>query len=148
MKFIILLFAVGIIAALAWYAGALLFKLKQQKRNVQTMTSQRMDTISESIRVIALAMEQQQCNLSEGCIRLYHLLEALPLKDKVNVWDEYTGIYSLYTEVKELPTHQARSQLSRDERKRQDKQREDKEALFEPQIMTDVANLKSFQPKL
>lgn len=148
MKFVILLFAVVIIAALAWYAGSLLFKLKQQKRNVQTMTSQRMDTISESIRVIALAMEQQQCNLSEGCIRLYHLLEALPQKDKLNVWDEYTGIYSLYTEVKDLPTHQARSQLSRGERKRQDKQREDKEALFEPQIMTDVASLKSFHRKL
>lgn len=148
MKFIILLFAIGIIAALAWYAGTLLFKLKQQKHNVQTMTSQRMDTISESIRVIALAMEQQQCNLSEGCIRLYHLLEALPLEEKTNLWDRYTGIYSLYSEVKDLPTHQARSQLSREERKCQDRQREEKEALFESQILVDAASLKSFHPKL
>jgi uncharacterized SAM-binding protein YcdF (DUF218 family) len=142
MNFVLILLAAIVITSLAWYAGSLLYKLQVQKRNIAEVSTQRLNKITESIRVIALAMAQQQCNLSEGCIRLYHLLECLPITNKSDFSHTYTGIYSLYREVKDLPTHQTRKLLSREEVSQQDTIREHKEALFEAQILKDVAILK------
>ena len=144
MTFFIILLAVGIITWLSWYAGSLLFKLQLQRRKIESVKQQRIDKVGESIRVIALAIEQQQCNLSEGCIRLHHLLESLPINKKMDIWDKYTGIHALYMEVKDLATHQARAQLSLAERKRQDAEREKQEMQFEQLILVDVGLLKHF----
>ncbi|KXI30020.1 DUF2489 domain-containing protein [Paraglaciecola hydrolytica] len=142
MILLLILTAVALIAALAWYAGSLLFKLQLQKQKIENVRTQRLTQILESIHVISLAMAQQQCNLSEGCIRLYHLLESLPIKNKPDFSVKYSGIYALYQEVKDLPTHEARKQLSTLERKLQDIQREEKETHFGSQVLADVARLK------
>ena len=139
-----LLVALSIVAVLAFYAGSLLFKLNTQKRLREQKTQQRIENISESIQTIAKALEQQQCNLSEGCIRLFHLLEALPIKNKPDFSQQFVGLYSLYNEVKGLPTHDMRKAQHKKETKRQDLQREELEAQFESQIMRDVAVLKAF----
>jgi hypothetical protein len=107
-------------------------------------TQQRVDNISESIQTIAKALEQQQCNLSEGCIRLFHLLEALPVKDKPDFSQQFTGLYSLYEQVKDFPTHDVRKSQSKNETKQQDLQREELEAQLEYQILKDVSVLKTF----
>ena len=101
--------------------------------------------ISQSIQTIAKALEQQQCNLSEGCIRLFHLLEALPIKEKPDFSQQFPGIYSHYEQVKNLPTHEARKAQSKRETKFQDLQREELEAKMESQILQDVSVLKSFR---
>jgi hypothetical protein len=53
--------ALLIILALGFYAGKLLFMLKQQKERQEAARQSRVATITESIIVIAKAMEQQQC---------------------------------------------------------------------------------------
>ena len=88
-------------------------------------------------------MEQQQCNLSEGCIRLYHLLEALPVKNKPDLSQQFIGLYSLYDQVKDFPTHDVRKAQSKIETKKQDLQREEIEAQMESQILNDVSELKT-----
>ncbi|WP_339724062.1 DUF2489 domain-containing protein [uncultured Paraglaciecola sp.] len=144
MNVVVLLVALVIIACLGFYAGSLLFKLKKQQQVRIQKTQQRIDNISQSIQTIAKAMEQQQCNLSEGCIRLFHLLEALPVKDKPNFSQKFIGLYSLYEQVKDLPTHEARKTQSKKETKQQDLQREELEAQLESQVLKDVAVLKTF----
>ncbi|GEA09646.1 DUF2489 domain-containing protein [Alteromonas sp. KUL49] len=72
-------FAALIIIGLSFYAGRLLFLLKQQKERQNSVRSKRIYNISESVHVIAMAMEQQQCELSEGVIRIVNLLNALPI---------------------------------------------------------------------
>ena len=144
MNIVFLLVALFIVAGLAFYAGSLLFKLRTQQQLRYQKTQQRIRKISESIQTIAKALEQQQCNLSEGCIRLFHLLEALPVKDKPDFSQQFSGLYSLYNHVKDLPTHEARKAQPKKQTKQQDLQREELEAQLETQILNDVAVLKTF----
>ncbi len=144
MTMLLLFAALIIIAVLAFYAGSLLFKLKSQNAIREQKTQQRLTSISQSIQTIAMAVEQQQCNLSEGCIRLFHLLEALPINDRPNFSEQYQGVYALYEQVKNLPTHQARAEQSKAEIRQQDKLRESFEKEHHAQILTDMQQLKSF----
>lgn len=144
MNLVFLLVALSIIASLAFYAGSLLFRLRRQQQLRNQKTQQRIDSISQSIQTIAKALEQQQYNLSEGCIRLFHLLEALPVKDKPDFSQKFTGLYSLYEQVKDLPTHEARKAQIKKETKQQDLRREELEAQFESQILNEVSVLKTF----
>jgi hypothetical protein len=129
---------------LAVYAGSILFKLRTQRRHRIQKTQQRIDNISLSIQTIAKALDQQQCNLSEGCIRLFHLLEALPVKNKPDFSKQFMGLYSLYEKVKDLPTHEDRKLQNKKVTKQQDLQREELEAQLESQILNDVTVLKTF----
>lgn len=133
-----------ILSSLSFYTGSLLFKLQQQEAQKKRRRLERIANIVESIQTISLAMEQQQCNMSEGCIRLVHLLDNLPLLAKPQFDSIYPGIYSLYQEVKLLPTHAQRNKLTNKERNSQDLAREATEAELETVILKDVARLKSF----
>ncbi|MFT5838243.1 MAG: type II secretory pathway component PulJ [Flavobacteriales bacterium] len=144
MNIVLLLVALSILAVLAFYAGSLLFKLRTQEQLRNKKTQKRIDNITQSIQTIAKALDQQQCNLSEGCIRLFHLLEALPVKNKPDFSQQFTGLYSLYEQVKELPTHEFRKAQTKRETKQQDLQREELEAQLETQILKDVTVLKNF----
>jgi type II secretory pathway pseudopilin PulG len=144
MNVMFLLVALSIVAGLAFYAGSLLFKLRAQQLQRNQKTLHRINNISESIQTIAKALDQQQCNLSEGCIRLFHLLEALPIKDKPDFSQQFVGLYSLYDKVKSLPTHENRKAQSKIQTRQQDLQREELEAQFESQILSDVSKLKTF----
>jgi hypothetical protein len=144
MNIAFIVIALSIVGSLAFYAGSLIFKLRTQQKLRNQKTQQRIDNISESIQTIAKALEQQQCNLSEGCVRLFHLLEALPVKDKPDFAQKFSGLYSLYHQVKDLPTHDARKLQSKKETQQQDLQREELEAQLETQILNDVAILTKF----
>lgn len=145
MNLLFLIVALSIVASLGFYAGSLLFKLKRQQQIRNLKTQLRIDNISQSIQTIAMAMEQQQCNLSEGCIRLYHLLEALPIENKPNFSEQFSALYSLYEQVKDLPTHEARKAQSKRNTKIQDLRREELEAQLESQILREISVLKSFK---
>ncbi|MBU3017652.1 DUF2489 domain-containing protein [Paraglaciecola agarilytica] len=138
--------ALLIVASLAFYAGKLLFMLNKQNKKMAQTKKQRVERLLESIYTISLAMEQQQCNLSEGSIRLYHLHESLPIDDKPDFQGRYPGLYALYAKVSDLPTHEARDKLSTLERRNQDDMREAIESELESQILKDVAKLKAFTP--
>ena len=144
MNIALYLVALFIVVGLTFYAGYLIFKLRTQQKVRNQKTQYRIDNISESIQTIAKALDQQQCNLSEGCIRLFHLLEALPIKDKPDFSQQFRGLYSLYDQVKDFPTHDVRKLQSKRETKQQDLQREEIEAQLESQILNDVLVLKTF----
>ena len=138
------LVALAIIAGLSFYAGNLVLRLRTQQKLRKQKTQQRINKIFQSIQTIAKTLEQQQCNLSEGCIRIFHLLEALPVKNKPDYSQQFIGIYSLYNQVKDFPTHDVRKAQSKIETKKQDLQREELEAQLESQILRDVSVLKTF----
>jgi hypothetical protein len=136
--------AIIIIVGLGFYAGKLLLQLKQQKQRQAQTRLKRIDSITESVQVIAKAMEQQQCDLSEGCIRICNLLPALPMDNLPDYATNYPAIYSLYEKVAHMPTHKAREQLPKKERRKQDIQRAEWEAELETRILREVAILKNF----
>ena len=143
MNVILIVAAILIIAVLGFYAGKLLFQLKQQQARQAAARQERVDNITLSIRTIALAMEQQQCDLSEGVIRLCNLLDAIPLLPQPDYPGQYPAIHGLYDAIKHYPTHEARNQLTKQERRKQDKERENIAAQYESEILKELQPLKT-----
>lgn len=136
-----------IILGLGFYAGKLLFQLKQQNSKQAKMRTERIENIMVSVRTIAMAMAQQQCDLSEGVIRLTNLLNALPILPAPDFRKEYPAIYTLHDAIAQFATHEKRSALSKKERRLEDKARESIEAQYESKIMDEVERLQKYYPQ-
>jgi hypothetical protein len=144
-----------IIAGLAFYAGKLLSQLNEQKVKFAQAKAkqaevrvQRIDNIMMSVHTIALAVEQQQCDLSEGVIRLTNLLDALPINPAPHFSDIYPNIYQLHAQISDFATHEARSALTKKARREQDLAREAIEANFESSIIAEVTLLRNYYPTI
>jgi len=144
MHWIFIALGALIIIALSIYAGRLLFLLQMQKQRHQAARQKRIDNISESIQTIAFAMHQQQCDLSEGAIRICRLLEAIPLDPLPDYKEQYPALHNLFDKVKHYPTHNDRNELSKKERRGQDKEREQFESELASEILGETEKLKGF----
>lgn len=142
MVTVFLALAFLVIAGLAYYAGTLLFQLKQQRKKQNIARQARIANIMESVQTIALAVEQQQCNLSEGAIRLVNLLDSLPVSAPPNCQRDYPSLYALFVEVRDLPTHEERNALDKAVRASQDKAREEHEVKLESSILKEIAQIR------
>lgn len=106
-----------IVLGLSIYLGMLWHRLRWQSHQQQEKLKQRTEHIRDSIYTIALATSQKQCELSECCIRIKHLLDFHPRDERFEL------IYQMYDEIKDFPTHEERRQQSKQETFQQDSQR-------------------------
>ena len=134
-----------IIIALGVYAGRLLFLLHAQNQRQKHTRDKRIQIISDSIKTIAFAMEQQQCEPSEGVIRICNLLLAMPIVPQPDYKSDYPATFELYERIKHFPTMDARNALSRKERKKQDKEREQIESELSSEVQKEVTKLRAFK---
>ena len=152
---ILAILAVIVIVALAFYTGILLNRIKMQKAQAQLIEKnqaefkkqkiqERNDNIVESIRFIAKATMQKQCNVSEAAIRLTVLLETLQLTQPVNITSDYPALSAMFEKVKDLPTHEERKNHPVKEIKMMDIKREVFEAEMEDAIIKESALLAEF----
>lgn len=148
-----LVFGLGIIAVLAFYAGTLLKQLKSQnlaqaevvKKKEQALKVH--DTkILRSVELIAKAMQQEQCEFSEGCWRLCVLLESLKLSDSHE--KQFPAIFSLYNKIKHMPILDARKKIEKRERMKFDLERLKAEAEHSDLIKTNVDELIDYSAQL
>ncbi|WP_018982143.1 DUF2489 domain-containing protein [Salinimonas chungwhensis] len=137
-------FGVLIILALGIYAGRLLFSLKQQNARQAAAREKRTVTITDSIILIAKAMEQQQCELSEGAIRICNLLEALPLSSPPDYKSKFPHIYTLFVEVSGFAVLEERKKLSPKEKNKQDKAREQIESEHESKVLAELPDIRQY----
>lgn len=144
----LLVVGVVIVAALAFYAGRLLSQLQAQRQaqaramaEQQQKMTERNNRLLESIVLIARAMDAQQCESSEGCLRLWHLLNALMADQQLDVATAFPGIQQMYDVVKDMPTHEARKKYSKAEIRQLDWTRMKAEARLEAEIAADVKTL-------
>ena len=135
-KTVLLLVAVCIIVGMIGYATYLLLALQKQKKALQQARRNRINRIKESIEIIAKAMLNGDCNLSEGVLRLKMLLEPVGMSIKNHV-----TMLHLYEVVETMPTHEARKALKKNERMRLDLQRESAEAALEKNIKLELHQL-------
>ena len=135
-KTVLLLVAVCIIVGMIGYATYLLLALQKQKKALQQARRNRINRIKESIEIIAKAMLNGDCNLSEGVLRLKMLLEPVGMSIKNHV-----TMLQLYEVVETMPTHEARRELKKNERMRLDLQRESTEAELESKIKSELNRL-------
>ncbi|MDA7746375.1 DUF2489 domain-containing protein [Psychromonas sp.] len=147
--------AVVVIIALAFYAGFLLNKIKTQKTQAlkaeqaqaeakQQKIQDRNNNIVESIRFIAKATMQKQCNVSEAAIRLTVLLETLQLEQPIDIAGNYPALTAMFEKVKDMPTHDERKSRPVKEIKILDVRRELFEAEMEEEIIKESAKLAEF----
>jgi hypothetical protein len=94
--------------------------------------------------LIAKAMEQQQCELSEGVIRIVNLLNALPLVTPPDFKAQYPQIHALFTEVSGFAILEARQKLSKSERRKQDMAREQIESEYESKVLAELPQLQAY----
>lgn len=132
---------VVIIGALAYYAGRLLAQLKQQNQRRSDALNQRNINLLESITTIAKAMEQGQCPLSEGCLRLVVLLDLRTESLEAAYAKRYPHIHDMYERIKHMPTHEARKKYPKQDIRKMDKEREGYEEQLEDVILNDVRQL-------
>lgn len=134
-----------IVLALGIYAGRLLFLVKSQHNQREVIRNKRIASMQSSIQTIAFAMQQQQCDLSEGVIRICRLLEAMPISPHPDYAKSFPATHALFELVKDYPTHEARAQLSKVERRKQDKEREEFESQLETKIMKETTQLRNLE---
>lgn len=135
-KTFLLIAAVIIIAGMVGYAAYLLLALQKQKKALLQARRNRIHRIKESLEIIAKAMLNGDCNLSEGVLRLKKLLEPVGMSLK-----HYSAMWRLYETVEDMPTHEARRELKKNERMRLDLQRESTEAELESKIKSELNRL-------
>lgn len=134
---ILIIIGALIIMAMLGYSLYLFNALRKQKLAFKQARQARITKIKESIEIIAKAMLNGDCNLSEGVIRLKMLLDPLG-KKRLN---QYSAMWQLYEVVQDMPTHEARKNLKKNERMRLDLTRESKEAELEDAIKSEVKQL-------
>lgn len=141
---IAIIIALIIILALGVYAGRLLFMLKQQNADQAAARAGRTAKIKESVILIAKAMEQQQCELSEGAIRICNLLNALPLASPPDFRQKFPHIHALFIAVSGFAVLEERKKLSKQEKRKQDAAREQIESEHESKVLDELPAIKSY----
>lgn len=121
-----------IIAALAWLISR---QLRAQRRarearqrvldEVRAKAQQQRDYLIESVRVIASAVGDGQCELTEGCIRLKKLLDHLA--PHLHQHEHFAIINQMYEATKHMPIMDAWKQLKIKQRFEYTREREELE---------------------
>lgn len=132
-----------IIAGLAFYAGQLLWQVKRQDEVRDAHKKKRLDYITNSISHIAKAMKAEQCEYSEGVLRIWVLLEHFRQEVPQNgeLPEQYPGFAKLYDIIKDMPTHEARKRLSKQERHKMDLLRLQGEEEYKTMIDKDLEQI-------
>ncbi|AUI65393.1 MULTISPECIES: DUF2489 domain-containing protein [Glaesserella] len=136
LRFFLLILAILVLLSMAGYAFSLYWKLHQQKKQMKQAQVARYQSIIESIEIIAKAMLSEQCDLSEGVLRLKPLLDVLGKK-----LSTFPAMWALYQVVENMPILDARKNLKRNERMKLDLERELKEAELTEQIKVELQQL-------
>lgn len=144
-----LVVAIIIIASLAFYAGKLLKQLSAQKQAQQQAELAHQQALAKhdhkvlaSVKIIVRAMQEEQCDFSEGCWRLSVLLDSLKLSSELS--QQFPAIYKLYNEIKHLSILEDRKQLDKKQRMKQDYQRITLEGQYHSKIVSDLDLLQQY----
>lgn len=143
MLYFFIALGVILVVGLAFYAGQLLWQVKQQSIEKQEQTEKRHKYLTDSISLIAKAMKEEQCELSEGVLRVWVLLDHYNSEQEApkDYPALYPGFAALYDVIKDMPTHEARKKQGKQERFKMDVTRWDAEKKHNAQIVTDISGI-------
>lgn len=142
LRIFLMVLAALILISLGGYALHLMLKVRAQKKHEQALIEQakqaqkdRYIRILDSIEVIARAMISEQCDFSEGVLRLKPLLDVLGRK-----LSDYTAMWALYGVVENMPILDERKNLKRNERMKLDLERKQKKRSLNQTSKMSVTN--------
>jgi len=144
---ILLAAAIAFLIPLSGYALHLHLEAKrmanQAKETHERERKKARSNLLENLEILARAIEDEQMNPTEGCLRVRVLLDLLDegghvLREDLVIFDQ------IHQKAKHLATHQAREDLPREEKEKQDQERRALEEQFEAQIKQGATALRSF----
>ena len=83
-------------------------QFRKAQEHTRQLQQQRRDSMIESIRILAMTLEQEQVEPSEGCIRIKGLLDHVA--PELLAQKPYNVFQILYEKTEHMPTHEARRQ--------------------------------------
>ena len=107
LSFIVVgLVVIGILLFYIWRQSRVLNENRMRQKKAEEFQAKRRDEMIESIRIIALAVEEGQVEHSEACLRLKGLLDyvAPELLDQA----PYRVFQEVHDKIQHMPTHRAR----------------------------------------
>ena len=106
-----------------------------EKENLKKSFKQmeREDFLKESLRTIALACIQKQCEISEGCIRINYLIQSTP--DLMSEGHDWSVFFEFGDKLKKFDTHGERDSLSKQITFEQDNERYQLEFQYEERFL-------------
>lgn len=126
MEYVFIILAL-ITLGLAVYAGLLMGRLRQRKKEIEkykkdllVKLSDRRQSLFESLRIIALAVTQSQCEVSEGVIRIKKLIDEI---DELRNFESLQDFHRIYADFEKFPYLEERGALSQREKFTQDNER-------------------------
>lgn len=102
----IALVVIGALLVYIWRQSKILSKHRLQQKKTQEFQARRRDDMVESIRVVAMAVEADQVELSEACLRLKGLLEHVA--PELLETPEFRVFQQVHDKISHMPTHRAR----------------------------------------
>lgn len=141
LLWVIIIGCIAVVVGLAWYATTLMLRLRGQNNLRKAAVQKRVDKIDESIITIAKAMQQEQCPLSEGCLRVAVLLDHRPEAVKHDYSQDYPALHDMYEKIKHMPTHENRKKFPKKKIRELDDEREGYEKTMRDIILADVDKL-------
>ena len=111
LQWILIVVGVVVIAGLTFFILRQWRRLRQHRRAVErtrALQSERRDSMIESIRILAMTLEQEQVEPSEGCIRIKGLLDHV--EPELLEYSPYDIFQTMYEKTEHMPTHEARKQ--------------------------------------
>ena len=137
-----------IVLALAIYAGQLLYRLRAQQIQLREQQlraiAERKAHITDSVQIIAKAMQRQDCDLSEGAIRIAKLLAAIPAAEPRDWPTLYPELHAFYGKIQHMPILDARRSLAKQTRMQFDLQRLRYEAEHGERMQQEISQLTIF----
>lgn len=124
-----------------WRLNKQQLEMKAHIANREAETEQnRLDYIFESLNVIAGAVLENQCPVTEGCIRMAVLLDNLPLD--CDTKHRFSLIFEIYNATRHIPTHSGWKSLDRKTRQRYKQEMFNLEQKHTDEVMNLMAHVK------
>ena len=115
---LVVLVLVGVTARLWWKVGQQHRDQQRQQQDQLARQAQveqdRIQYIYDSLNVIARAMLDDQCPLTEGCIRMAVLMDNLSLD--CDTKHRFAAVFKIYNATRHIPTHSNWKALERKQR--------------------------------
>lgn len=147
--FVVLTVVVVVLAGVAAWLWWKVWRIGRQQVQMQQELEQqraraeldRLDYIHESLNVIASAVLDDQCPITEGCIRMAVLLDNLPLD--CDTKHRFSVLFEVYNATRHIPTHSNWKALERKQQRKFEQEMWALERKHNDAVMEVMAYVKS-----
>ncbi|WP_323752198.1 DUF2489 domain-containing protein [Marinobacter sp.] len=97
---------IGLLLIYIWRQSRVLTQERLRQKKAEEFQAKRKDEMVESIRIIAIAVEKEQVEYSEACLRLKGLLDYVA--PELLSQEPYSVFQVVHEKLEHMPTHRAR----------------------------------------